>query len=175
MCIKLYFFAYSYNLLYNYTLILWQILSSSPPPPTHTHLQEEQRKQAKRNREELRKIMEDHEEVHSEIRWRRVCSLFEDHPLWKSVNPEERKDVFEDVIFALAKKEKVGVAWLMVGGAWECGWSLSMNWETRKRVQCDLAKKRKVHKEKCHCVVFVFRRWKDSREPVFTWQGYSTP
>ena len=88
-----------------------------PPPPTHTHLQEEQRKQAKRNREELRKIMEDHEEVHSEIRWRRVCSLFEDHPLWKSVNPEERKDVFEDVIFALAKKEKVGVAWLMVGGA----------------------------------------------------------
>ena len=53
--------------------------------------------------------MEEHEEVHSEIRWRRVCALFEEHPLWKAVNPEERKDVFEDVIFALAKREKVGV------------------------------------------------------------------
>lgn len=61
--------------------------------------------------------MEDHEEVHSEIRWRRVCALFEDNPLWKAVNPEERKDVFEDVIFALAKKEKVGVAYYQVGGA----------------------------------------------------------
>ena len=56
--------------------------------------------------------MEEHEEVHSEIRWRRVCALFEDHPLWKQVNPEERKDVFEDVVFALAKKEKVGGAWV---------------------------------------------------------------
>ena len=60
--------------------------------------------------------MEEHEEVHSEIRWRRVCALFEENPLWKAVNPEERKDVFEDVIFALAKREKVGVAWL--GGGW---------------------------------------------------------
>ena len=51
--------------------------------------------------------MEDHEEVHSEIRWRRVCVIFEDHPLWKMVPAEERKDVFEDVIFSLAKKEKV--------------------------------------------------------------------
>ena len=52
-------------------------------------------------------MMEEHEEVHSGIRWRRVCAIFEDHPLWKAVNPEERKDVFEDVTFALAKKERV--------------------------------------------------------------------
>lgn len=52
-------------------------------------------------------MMEEHEEVHSGIRWRRVCAIFEDHPLWKVVNPEERKDVFEDVTFALAKKERV--------------------------------------------------------------------
>ncbi|KAL5497081.1 hypothetical protein EMCRGX_G013480 [Ephydatia muelleri] len=67
---------------------------------------EEQRQQAKRNREALKKMMEEHEEVHSEIRWRRVCALFEDHPLWKSVSVEERKDVFEDVKFNLAEKEK---------------------------------------------------------------------
>ncbi len=65
------------------------------------------RQEAKRKREELREIMEDHEEVHSEIRWRRVCALFEDHPLWKSITAEERKDVFEDVRFSLAAKEKV--------------------------------------------------------------------
>ena len=54
-------------------------------------------------------MMEEHEEVHSGIRWRRVCAIFEDHPLWKAVNPEERKDVFEDVTFALAKKERVRI------------------------------------------------------------------
>ena len=52
--------------------------------------------------------MEEHEEVHAEIRWRRVCAIFDDHPLWRAVNPEERKDVFEDVTFSLAKKERVG-------------------------------------------------------------------
>ena len=52
--------------------------------------------------------MEEHEEVHSEIRWRRVCAIFDEHPLWRAVNPEERKDVFEDVTFSLAKKERVG-------------------------------------------------------------------
>ena len=26
--------------------------------------------------------------------------------MWKRVHPEERKDVFEDVVFSLAKKEK---------------------------------------------------------------------
>ena len=46
-------------------------------------------------------------QVHSEIRWRRVCSIFDDHPLWRAVHPEERKDVYDDVVFALAEKEKV--------------------------------------------------------------------
>ncbi len=65
------------------------------------------RQAAKRKREELREIMEEHEEIHSEIRWRRVCALFEEHPLWKDITAEERKDVFEDVKFSLAAKEKV--------------------------------------------------------------------
>ena len=38
---------------------------------------------------------------------RRVCDLFEDHPLWKSVHPSERRDVFDDVTFTLAKRERV--------------------------------------------------------------------
>jgi pre-mRNA-processing factor 40 len=67
---------------------------------------EEQRQQAKKNREELRKILEDHEEVHSQIRWRRVCDIFEDHSLWKIMTHEDRKNVFEDVVFFLGEKEK---------------------------------------------------------------------
>jgi len=38
---------------------------------------------------------------------RRVCDLFEDHPLWKAVPAGERRDVFEDVTFTLAKRERV--------------------------------------------------------------------
>ncbi len=81
-----------------------RVISHMTTTPT---LQEELRQAAKRKREELREVMEEHEEVHSEVRWRRVCAIFEDHPVWKSVPAEERKDVFEDVIFSLAKKEKV--------------------------------------------------------------------
>ena len=36
-----------------------------------------------------------------------MCAIFDDHPLWKAVHPEERKDVYDDVVFALAEKEKV--------------------------------------------------------------------
>ena len=61
--------------------------------------------------------MEEHEEVHSEIRWRRVCALFEEHPLWKSVSAEERKDVFEDVKFSLAEKEKARSNIMLGGGS----------------------------------------------------------
>lgn len=68
-------------------------------------------------------MMEEHEEVHSGIRWRRVCAIFEDHPLWKAVNPEERKDVFEDVTFALAKKERVRMEVAGGGGRWREGGS----------------------------------------------------
>jgi pre-mRNA-processing factor 40 len=35
-----------------------------------------------------------------------VCAIFDDHPLWRAVHPEERKDVYDDVVFALTEKEK---------------------------------------------------------------------
>ncbi|XP_011402836.2 PREDICTED: pre-mRNA-processing factor 40 homolog B-like [Amphimedon queenslandica] len=67
---------------------------------------EEQRQVAKKNREELRKVLEEHEEIHSQTRWRRVSDIFEDHPLWKAMTHDDRKNVFEDVIFALGEREK---------------------------------------------------------------------
>ena len=39
--------------------------------------------------------------------YRRVCDLFEDHPLWKAVHASDRRDVFDDVTFTLAKRERV--------------------------------------------------------------------
>ena len=53
--------------------------------------QEEQRRQAKVNREKLCQVLEEHEEIHSQVRWRRVCDIFENDPLWKSITPEDRK------------------------------------------------------------------------------------
>ena len=47
-------------------------------PLTFAPCQEEQRKLAKQYREELRELLEEHEEVHSEIRWRKVCYIFAD-------------------------------------------------------------------------------------------------
>lgn len=45
-------------------------------------------------------MLEDHEEIHSKVRWRRVCDLFEDHPLWKLMNHEDRK-VYEHFKYIL--------------------------------------------------------------------------
>ena len=55
------------------------------------YFQEEQRQLAKRNREELRQLLEDHEEIHSGVRWRRVCDIFDENALWKKVPAEDRK------------------------------------------------------------------------------------
>ena len=44
--------------------------------------------------------------------YRRVCDLFEDHPLWKAVHASDRRDVFDDVTFTLAKRERVRMSLL---------------------------------------------------------------
>jgi hypothetical protein len=42
----------------------------------------------------------------SSVRWHRATELFDGESAWNAVKERERKDVFEDVIFLLAKKEK---------------------------------------------------------------------
>ena len=44
--------------------------------------------------------------MHSTVRWRRACEMFEDHDTWEAVHERDRKDVFDDVIFFLGKREK---------------------------------------------------------------------
>ena len=35
--------------------------------------------------------MEEHEEIHSQTRWRRVCDIMDGTAAWKAVHPEDRK------------------------------------------------------------------------------------
>ncbi len=42
----------------------------------------------------------------SSVRWHRATEMFDGESAWNAVKERERKDVFEDVIFLLAKKEK---------------------------------------------------------------------
>ncbi|XP_078359162.1 pre-mRNA-processing factor 40 homolog B-like isoform X2 [Oculina patagonica] len=67
---------------------------------------EEQRAKAKQAREDLRSFLENHKKMHSSVRWRRAGEMFQGEPVWEAVHERDRKDVFEDVVFFLAKKEK---------------------------------------------------------------------
>ena len=62
--------------------------------------------QVKQAKEDLRHYLEDHPKMHSWTRWRKACELFEGQEIWDSVNDREKRDIFEDVIFYLSKKEK---------------------------------------------------------------------
>merc|ERR1711962_354715 len=67
---------------------------------------DEDRERAKENREKLRLYLEEHPRMHSHVRWRKACDMFENDKTWSVVPEHERKDLFEDVIFYLAKREK---------------------------------------------------------------------
>jgi len=67
---------------------------------------EQDRERAKENREKLRIYLEEHPRMHSHVRWRKACELFDSDKIWNAVPERERKDLFEDVLFYLSKKEK---------------------------------------------------------------------
>lgn len=67
---------------------------------------EQERERAKENREKLRIYLEEHPRMHSHVRWRKASDMFENDKIWNAVPERERKDLFEDVLFYLSKKEK---------------------------------------------------------------------
>jgi len=67
---------------------------------------EQERERAKENKEKLRIYLEEHPRMHSHVRWRKACEMFENDKMWSVVPERERKDLFEDVLFFLAGKEK---------------------------------------------------------------------
>lgn len=67
---------------------------------------EEQRLKAKKAKEDLEHFLQTHEKMTSNTRYRKAEEMFRDDDIWKSVPERERKELYEDVLFFLAKKEK---------------------------------------------------------------------
>jgi len=67
---------------------------------------EEERVQAKENKEKLQQYLEKHAKMNSRVPFRVAEKMFGETQLWKCVPERDCKEIFEDVIFYLAKKEK---------------------------------------------------------------------
>ena len=44
--------------------------------------------------------------MNSGVRWHRASEMFDGESVWNAVRERDRKDVFDDVVFYLAKREK---------------------------------------------------------------------
>ncbi|KAI5692138.1 hypothetical protein M8J76_002158 [Diaphorina citri] len=67
---------------------------------------EEQRLKAKKAKEDLEEFLMTNEQMTSTTRYFRCQELFGDLDIWKNVYDGDRRDIYEDVVFNLAKKEK---------------------------------------------------------------------
>lgn len=67
---------------------------------------EEQRLKAKKAREELEQFLLSTSRMNSSVRYRKADSMFFDHHKWMAVSERDRRDIFEDVVQQLAKREK---------------------------------------------------------------------
>ncbi|XP_066287093.1 pre-mRNA-processing factor 40 homolog B-like isoform X2 [Branchiostoma lanceolatum] len=67
---------------------------------------EEERQRAKEAKEKLQEFLEGHERMTSTTKYRKAESMFCDLQVWQAVPERDRKDLYEDVMFFLAKKEK---------------------------------------------------------------------
>nr|CAB3265191.1 pre-mRNA-processing factor 40 homolog A [Phallusia mammillata] len=67
---------------------------------------EEERIKTKENKEKLQHFLETHPKMLSTTSYRSADKMFNDAAVWKIVAERDRKEIFEDVLFVLAKKEK---------------------------------------------------------------------
>lgn len=67
---------------------------------------EEQRLRAKKAKEDLEQFLLNNERMNSSIKYYRCHEMFQHLETWKCVPEAERREVYEDVVFNLAKKEK---------------------------------------------------------------------
>lgn len=67
---------------------------------------EEERVRAKENKEKLQEYLEKHAKMSSRTSYRTAEKVFAEVQMWKLVPDRDRKEIFEDVIFFLNKKEK---------------------------------------------------------------------
>lgn len=67
---------------------------------------EEQRLKAKKAKEDLEQFLHKHEKMTSTTRYRKAEQMFSDNEVWRAVPERERKELYDDVVFFLAKKER---------------------------------------------------------------------
>uniref|UniRef100_A0A8C0GST4 Pre-mRNA processing factor 40 homolog B n=1 Tax=Chelonoidis abingdonii TaxID=106734 RepID=A0A8C0GST4_CHEAB len=67
---------------------------------------EEARLRAKEAKEELQRFLEQHERMSSITRYRKAEQMFGEQEVWAVVPERDRKEIYDDVLFFLAKKEK---------------------------------------------------------------------
>uniref|UniRef100_A0A8C6XFG3 Pre-mRNA-processing factor 40 homolog A n=1 Tax=Naja naja TaxID=35670 RepID=A0A8C6XFG3_NAJNA len=67
---------------------------------------EEARLRAKEAKEELQRFLEEHSKMNSTTRYRKAEQMFGELEVWALVPERDRKEIYDDVLFFLAKKEK---------------------------------------------------------------------
>ncbi|KAM3846699.1 pre-mRNA-processing factor 40 homolog B isoform 2-T2 [Vipera latastei] len=67
---------------------------------------EEARLRAKEAKEELQHFLEEHSKMNSTTRYRKAEQMFGELEVWAVVPERDRKEIYDDVLFFLAKKEK---------------------------------------------------------------------
>ncbi|XP_042307614.1 pre-mRNA-processing factor 40 homolog B isoform X1 [Sceloporus undulatus] len=67
---------------------------------------EEARLRAKEAKEELQHFLEQHSKMNSTTRYRKAEQMFGELEVWAVVPERDRKEIYDDVLFFLAKKEK---------------------------------------------------------------------
>ncbi|KAA0190406.1 hypothetical protein HAZT_HAZT005643 [Hyalella azteca] len=67
---------------------------------------EEQRLKAKKAKEDLEHFLLNNERMNSSVKYYRCHDLFHHYEVWQAVGEAERRDIYEDVVFSLAKREK---------------------------------------------------------------------
>lgn len=67
---------------------------------------DEERRQAKENKDRLIKFLETHPKMSSTVRYRLAEEMYRSLPLWNNVPERDRRDLYEDLLVQLAKREK---------------------------------------------------------------------
>ena len=67
---------------------------------------EESRLRAKKSKENLEKFLMVTDKITSATKYYKCDDMFAGMEVWTSVNDSDRRDIYEDVVFALAKREK---------------------------------------------------------------------
>ena len=67
---------------------------------------EEERRLQKENKEKLIKFLETHPKMSSTIRYRVAEEMYRSLTIWNSVPERDRRDLYEDLVVNLARREK---------------------------------------------------------------------